>query len=72
MNASTLGYRFVDVPAVLAGILESKTFCGVKCARAFVLEALEFVGSSAAPQLVSDWDEVRAALRFQLALLPVT
>ena len=61
--------RFRNVPAILSGMLENEEFCEVPCARAFILEALEFLEAASPLGVARDMEEARVALRVQLGLL---
>jgi hypothetical protein len=53
---------FAALPEVLRELLDPVPFCGVVCARAYLLEALELFEGSAASAVVRDRDEVHEAL----------
>jgi len=73
LGTGTPGFRFLGLPPSVAAILEGHDYCGARCARAFILEALEFLDAASSTTAVLDLDEVRTALRVELvalALLP--
>jgi hypothetical protein len=63
--------RFEQVPGPLVEIVGDRGFCGVVCARAFILEALALVESSAAPAVLSEIEEVQQSLRLLLTLIEI-
>jgi len=56
---------------VLAGLLDGQRFCGVACARTFILEALEMFDSSVAPSVLTEAEAMRIALRYLLTVMAV-
>jgi hypothetical protein len=69
LGRGTASFRFEKVPAALDSLLSSERFCSSACARAFVLEALALTESSAAPTVLSDYEEVLRSLRVVLNLI---
>jgi len=61
--------RFRNVPSIISGMLENEEFCGIPCARAFLLEALEFLEAASPLGVATDVEEARVAFRVQLGLL---
>jgi hypothetical protein len=49
-------------PSSLAALVGQELFCSAVCARAYLLEAIELFGVSAATSVVQDVDEVRSDL----------
>jgi hypothetical protein len=62
--------RFARLPPVLAPLLADQPFCGVVCARAHMLEAIELLDARSAATVVQDVPEMLAALRTILGRLP--
>ena len=62
-------FHFATLPTSLTELFEDQRFCGTVCARAFILEALEFIESAPASSPLSELDQVRVSLRFLLTLL---
>ena len=62
-------FTFREVPEILSTIVDSQQFCGIACARAFLLESVEFLDAAAPLAALKDLDATRVALRFQIALL---
>ena len=56
-----------DVPSSLSSLLRERDFCSIPCIRAYLLEALEVLGSSAAPTMISDFHEVYSSLQTAFA-----
>jgi hypothetical protein len=72
LGPNTPAHQFSAPPAILAGILMPQAFCGPACARAFILEALEFTVGPAAASTLADREDLAGALRLQLALLTLS
>ena len=56
---------------MLLELFFAERFCGITCARAFILEALEILESSSASSVLRDLEEVRVALRYLLAVTAI-
>lgn len=47
-------YEFVSAPDNVRAVVEDRPFCSITCARAFLLETMEFLDRPAAASLLSD------------------
>ena len=55
-------------PAALEPLLRGQVFCGALCVRAYLLEALEVLQNTAAPETLSDFHELYSGLQTAFAL----
>lgn len=60
-------FEFTEVPETLGDLLAGRTFCGLACVRAFLLEALGLNEASASPSFIRDLREAYSALRVVFA-----
>ena len=56
-------YAVPGVPDLIGPLLAPRSFCSIVCARAFLLETLEFFEAGAIRSMVSDADAVASTLR---------
>ena len=66
-GASSFGFE--RLPRSLEPLLRGREFCGVLCARAFLLETLATMEDHGSPSAMSDVEEILASLRFLDALI---
>lgn len=55
-------FVFEEIPYSLRGWLGREEFCSVRCARLYLLELKETLEASAAPSVLSDFEEVNRAV----------
>ena len=63
LPAGSLCFGFSEVPEVVRSFLSSQAFCSVRCAQAYLLEALEVFEAARATPAVGDVDEAVETLR---------
>lgn len=68
LRSGTSSYGFEEVPDTLLPWLGRPEFCSVRCARAFMLELMEVLQVSAAPAVLSDFEEVISSVQALLVL----
>lgn len=56
-------YTFRDFSDTVAPLLRGRSFCGVACARAYLLETMEMFESAWIGDVVGDAEAVASALR---------
>ena len=69
IDPATPHYEFTTVPETLRGLLGGKAFCGVACARAFLLETLEVLDCDASGDLVADGDAAASHVRVLIGMM---
>ena len=71
LGAETPAYRLDLIPGPVEELVGDQLFCGPPCARAFILEALEVIDASSAPEVLLDLDRMRGEMRRVLLVLTI-